>query len=240
MNETILWPLPPACVVSAFARRVKRFTVETVKDGETVLAHCNDTGAMTGLLREGSPVLLSPATNPDRKLPYSLERVYVATGNKPGVWVGVNSRAPNVLLKRAFERGLLPFASGYANFRSEVTRGSSRLDALITAPARPPLWVECKSAALARGELCLFPDAPSQRARKHLLELMAAAQNGDRAAMFYLVRQPNARAFCPAADIDPEYAKLFYAARNAGVEIYAYAENSLPSGSGLGRRLPVV
>lgn len=232
--ETLLMPLPENCVVAAFIRRVKRFTVEAEKDGRILLAHCNDTGAMTGLLREGAPVLLSRAENPKRKLPWTLERI-----RPDDVWIGVNSRAPNRLLAAAFKRSLLPFAADYRSLRPEAARGAARLDALFEAPGKPRFWVECKSVSLTRGDLCQFPDARSERARKHLRELTAAVKNGERAAMFYLARHPKARFFAPASDVDPEYGRLFREATRAGVEIYVYSEILRADGSLLGSPLPL-
>ncbi len=76
-------PTPPLvahaenCVVGHFLRRQKRFSVAVDLDGQSVWIHSNNSGAMLGLLRPGMPVLLSPAANPKRKLPFTQEAVWM-------------------------------------------------------------------------------------------------------------------------------------------------------------------
>lgn len=71
--ETRLLTYPEGCRIGRFIRREKRFFVLARLDGQEVVAHTNNTGTMLGLLRPGMPVLLSPATNPARKLKWTVE-----------------------------------------------------------------------------------------------------------------------------------------------------------------------
>lgn len=227
--------LPDALVEGIFLRRVKRFSVEVDLDGSKVWAHCNDTGAMLGLLVPGARVLLSRSDKRARKLPFSLERVWV----KDGFWVGVNSSHPNRIFEAAFQAGLLTFTDGYQTLRREVAHDKSRIDARLDGPGLPALWVECKNSTLVVDGVALFPDAPSARARKHLETLMEIRARRERAAMFYLVQRPDARFFGPAGFIDGEYARLFYAALEAGVEIHVYSAALFPHSSCLGKTLKI-
>ncbi|MBD5607866.1 MAG: DNA/RNA nuclease SfsA [Desulfovibrio sp.] len=234
MTPRAFVPLPKNLVSGEFLRREKRFLIEARIENRNVWAHCNDSGAMTGLLEPGREILLSRANDPRRKLPYTLERIRL-----PQCWANVNTFLPNRLLEAAFNAGALDFASGYAEFRREVKRGASRLDARLSGASRPPLWIECKSATLVRDGAALFPDAPTVRGRKHLLELMDIVKNGERAAMFYLVQREDATRFAAADDIDPEYGRLFRLARNMGVEIHIFAARMSPDWTELGPALPV-
>ena len=143
------------------------------------------------------------------------------------------------MLEAAFQAGRLDFARGYTECRREARRGSSRLDACLTGPSLPPLWVECKNVTMVEDDQALFPDAASERGQKHLRELMAIVAAGERAAMFYLVQRPDGRCFAPAAVIDPVYADLFLQAVRAGVEIYPYRARVSPQGIDLGELLPL-
>lgn len=255
-----LLPLPASCRVAAFVRRVKRFSVELETADGPLWAHSNNSGSMLGLTRPGAPVLISPAAAPGRKLPYTQEAVWLAERAGPGTadasaiedaaragtlpagrgfWVGVNTATPNRLLEAAFRAGRLPFAAGYTGLRREAKRGQSRLDGLFTGPGRRPLWVECKNVTMVEDGAACFPDAASERGRKHLRELMDIVACGERAAMFYLVQRPDGRCFAPADFIDPEYAELFAAALAAGVEIYPFRAVVSPSGIDLGPELPL-
>ncbi|MDR2503546.1 MAG: DNA/RNA nuclease SfsA [Deltaproteobacteria bacterium] len=234
MAEALL-PFAPGCLLGRFVRRVKRFSVEFETGGERLWAHSNNSGSMLGLLRPGAELLVSPALSPHRKLPFTLELM------RPDlVWVGVNTLTPNRLLKASFERGLLPWATGYTGFRAEAARGASRLDALLTGPDLPPLWVECKNVTLVEdGGVAAFPDAISLRARKHLQDMMDIVREGGRAAFFYCVQRSDARCFAPADYIDPIYADLFRQSLGLGVEARAHLVPAGPEGIGLGEALPL-
>jgi sugar fermentation stimulation protein A len=205
-------------------------------EGSLCRAHTNNSGAMLGLARAGLPVWLSPASGPGRKSAYTLEMIRLPQDN---FWVGVNTLIPNRLLRAAFAAGLLPWAAGYTLFRPEAGRGSSRLDALLTGPNLPPLWVECKNVTLVEDEMAAFPDAVSLRARKHLEEMRAIAASGERAAFFYCVQRPDGRCFGPADYIDAAYAELYFQALEEGVEVYPHRVLLSPRGIGLGATLPL-
>ena len=253
-----LLPLPPHCVVAAFVQRRKRFSVLLQHQGADLWVHSNNSGSMLGLCQPGAPVLVSPASNPNRKLKYTQECVWLAQRAVPepqqqqpqppqpgvqpaarGFWVGVNTSTPNRMLEAAFHAHRLPFAQGYTTLVREAKRGQSRLDGLLTGPDLPPLWVECKNVTMVEDDAACFPDAASERGQKHLRELMDIVANGERAAMLYLVQRPDGTCFAPADFIDPAYAALFYEALHAGVEMYPFRALVSPAGIDLGPLLPV-
>ena len=252
-----LLPLPPHCVVAAFVQRRKRFSVLLQHQGADLWVHSNNSGSMLGLCQPGAPVLASPASNPDRKLKYTQECVWLAQRAVPeqqqqpqppqpgvqpaarGFWVGVNTSTPNRMLEAAFHAHRLPFAQGYTTLVREAKRGQSRLDGLLTGPDLPPLWVECKNVTMVEDDAACFPDAASERGQKHLRELMDIVASGERAAMLYLVQRPDGTCFAPADFIDPAYAALFYEALHAGVEMYPFRAVVSPAGIDLGPLLPV-
>ena len=132
---------------------------------------------------------------------------------------------------------------GYTALQREVRcappHADTRLDALLSGPNLPPLWVEAKSVTLREGDVALFPDAATSRGQKHLRVLMDLKAQGCRCACFYLIQRGDVSSFAPAADIDPAYAELFYAALAAGVEIYAYRAVITEAGIDLGDELVV-
>ena len=251
----MLLPFPPGCKVVRLIRREKRFTVVTndPASGAELRAHTNNTGSMLGLLRPGTPALLSPARNPDRALKWTLESL--ALPGTPlvdgalaihGPWVGVNTLTPNRLLEAAFRARLLPEATGYAHLAREATTGDSRLDALLTpeqGSGLPPLYVECKNVTLVEDDQAQFPDAASERGRKHLAELTRLVHEGCRAALFFLVQRPDGNCFAPAEVVDPDYASALAVALGAGVEAWVWRARIIGPGTGAGislaERLPL-
>ncbi len=254
-----LVPLAETCLVGRFLRRHKRFSVAVALNNTETWIHSNNSGSMLGLMRAHMPVLLSPAANPARKLPFTQEAVWMPRSWQvsaegvllcapesiypqdytEGFWVGVNTSVPNKLLEAAFHAGRLPFCADYTHIKREAKRGASRLDACITAENKPPLWVECKNVTLVEDDVAIFPDAASERGQKHLQELMDIVRHGERAAMFYLVQRADGKCFAPADVIDPVYAELFWQAVDVGVEIYVMRGVVSAQGVDLGEVLPL-
>lgn len=232
MNN-ILLPFPDGCVSARFLRRVKRFSVETDVDGESVWAHTNNSGSMLGLLKPGARALLSPAPGPKRKLKWTLETLDLG-----GVAVGVNTLTPNRLLKAAHLSGALPETRGYTEFKAEASIGNSRLDARLEGP-QGTLYVEAKNVTLVEDDIAIFPDAVTTRGQKHLQELIELASQGIRVASFYLIQRDDCSCFGMADMIDPDFARLFWQAREAGVEIWPYLASVSDQGIGLARKLPL-
>lgn len=231
-SPALLVPFATPCVEARFVSRHKRFTVLVEREGERFAAHTNNTGSMLGLLRPGARALLSVSDNPARKLRHTLEMV-----EHGGFWTGVNTSAPLRLLRAAFETRRLEETKGYRTFRSEVGFGDSRLDALLEGP-RGRLWVECKNVTLVEdGGVAQFPDAVTERGRKHLYALARACEAGDRAALFFCAQRADAECFGPAWAVDPAYGEALQEVLDKGVELWAYRALVTPLGLDLGPRL---
>lgn len=235
--EKLLLKYPEGCRVGLFIRREKRFFVTVDLDGQEVTAHTNNTGTMLGLLRRGRPVLLSPATNPARRLKWTVEAVGLPRGNG-FFWAGVNTSVPNRLLERMFHAGVLDWTKGYDVLKREAVNGESRLDGLLTGPGLPDLWVECKNVTLVEDDVAAFPDAVTSRGTKHLHTLMRLKSGGCRAAMLYMIQRPDGHCFGAADYVDPAYADALREAVEAGVEVYPVMVHVRSEGIFYGSMLP--
>ncbi len=237
-DKNVFLPFPAPLEGAAFVRRFKRFCVEARGARGLFTAHANNTGSMLGLLRPGADLLLSVSANPKRRLAHTLEMVRVPDF-RGGFWVGVNTLMPNRLFRLAFCAGAFEALAGYDAIRPEPAFVGGRLDFALTGPAGA-CFVECKNVTMVEDDAAMFPDAATERGRKHLVELTRLARAGAaRAAIFYCVQRPDGRCFAPAAVIDPEYAALLAEAVRAGVLVLAYRALVSPAGIGLGERLPL-
>jgi sugar fermentation stimulation protein A len=101
-----------------------------------------------------------------------------------------------------------------------------------------------KSTTLAYGETAMFPDAQTERGRKHLQGLMDAVRAGMRAVQFYCVARNDVKLFMPAQHIDEKYARLLGEAAACGVEVMAWTTAISRDGETLAaelvREIPVV
>lgn len=233
-REDVLLPFPEGTRMGVLLKRERRFLVQVRTEDGNLWAHCNNSGSMMGLLRPGSPVVISPAMAPGRKLPFTLELIQC-----DGIWVGVNTLVPNRILKRAWERGLIPELRDYQIMHSEVRIGSSRIDALFTSPGKR-LWVEAKNVTLVEADVAYFPDAATKRGQRHLEELLALSFEGEKAACFFLIQREDAMCFGPAEFVDEDYATLFRKALDVGVEMWPYLARVSPMGISLGRKVKVI
>lgn len=251
----LLWP--PGTRMVRLLCREKRFRVLVEHDSQPFWVHTNNSGSMLGLIREGRACVISPAANPARKLAWTLEAIDIGDDGRP-VWVGVNTMTPNRLLYAAFAAGGLQEVislPGYAAMRREVTSGEgaskSRVDALLIGErvaGLPPLWVEAKNVTMVEDGVAAFPDAVTERGRKHLECLMQRVRSGERAAVFCCIQRPDGDCFGPADYIDPAFAATFWQAVETGVAMWPLRavvwppdawETGHPGGIAIGSRLPL-
>jgi sugar fermentation stimulation protein A len=201
-------------------KRYKRFMADVeLDDGEVITAHCPNSGSMATCKDPGQPVRLLYVDSPKRKLKYSWELYHSGQG-----WVGINTQRPNALVAEAIEAGEVPELRGYGGLRREVKYGqNSRVDILLEGEGQRPCFVEVKNCTLlAPDGRIRFPDAVTERGRKHLDELIQTVQEGNRAVMFFLVNREDGDGFGPADHIDPAYGRRLREAAEAGVELLAY------------------
>ncbi len=220
-------------------RRYKRFLADVERpDGEIVTVHCPNPGAMLGLKRPGSAVRCTTSDNPKRKLRHTLEMIRVGR-----VWVGLHTQRANQLAARALAAGAVKGLEGYAELHSEVTVGSgTRLDFALSGRSNDPrtAYVEVKSVTL-RGETSgLFPDAVTERGRRHMEALERLHRRGARAVVLFVVQRADCCEVRPADDIDPAYGQALRAAARAGVEVLALRARVTARRISMEQMLPVV
>ncbi len=218
----------PTLISGILIKRYKRFLADVkLNDGTIVTAHCPNSGSMRGCCEPGRPVYLSISKNPKRKLKYTWELLKM-----PDTLIGINTQLPNRLVRNSIEHGLVQELSGYTTFKSEIkTSEHTRLDILLTKEGEKKrteegeqkriehCYVEVKNCTLVENRVARFPDAVTTRGQKHLLELERLVKEGHRGIIFFLIQRMDADLFMPAADIDPEYARILYDVKKSGVEI---------------------
>ena len=226
---------PDPLLRGTLVKRYKRFMADVVlESGDTVTAHCANTGAMLGVQNPGSEVWLSPARNPDRKLKFTWEMIRIGEG-----LVGINTAHPNKIVAEAIEAGKIPELSGYEDLRREVKYGTnSRIDILLSEDGKPDCYVEIKNVHLMRDTgVAEFPDSVSTRAAKHQGELANMVEQGARSVTVYLCQREDCDSFRLAADIDPDYARAVKDAKQRGVEAICYTCALTPEAISVSHRL---
>jgi sugar fermentation stimulation protein A len=217
---------PSRLIRGTLVRRYKRFLADVrLPNGEMVTAHCTNTGSMLGCNEPGSVVYLSLSPNKGRKLAYTWEMIQIKR-----TWIGINTFHPNRLVAEAIEAGAIPELRGYEVVRREVkVSAHSRLDLCLDGQSGS-CYVEVKNVTMSFDGAAAFPDAVSDRATKHLRELIRLKRKGHRAAIVFVIQRADCKHFRPADEIDPEYGRWLRKAASAGVEILPYAAKVTPKG----------
>ena len=216
-------------------KRYKRFLADVeLSTGEIITVHCPNTGAMTGCVEPGAPVWLSTSDSKTRKYPHTWELIETSQG-----MVCIHSARANRVVKEAFAAGRIPGFECYPDIRAEVKYGgNSRADLLLQGPSGQA-FVEVKSVTLCREQgRGAFPDAVSERGRKHLLALQGVLAEDTRALLFFCVFHSGISSVSAAGDIDPRYRDALAQAQAAGVEVLAWRADISPGGLELLAPLP--
>jgi sugar fermentation stimulation protein A len=216
-------------------RRYKRFLADVeLSGGDIITVHCPNTGAMTGCAEPGSRVWLSTSTVKTRKYPHTWELVETASG-----LACIHSAKANQVVREAFAGGLISGFEGYPDIRTEVKYGQGSRADLLLQGAQGRVFVEVKSVSLCRaGGVGAFPDAVSERGRKHLQELQSVLDARTRSILFFCVFHAGIDAVCAAGDIDPRYRAALFDAMAAGVQVVAWGADISTAGIVLNRVLP--
>ncbi|NLY90894.1 MAG: DNA/RNA nuclease SfsA [Firmicutes bacterium] len=213
---------------AVFRRRLHRFAAEVETGEGREVVHIPNSGRLRELLFPGNQVGLHLEGHQGRKTKYTL-----VSANTEGGWAFIDARLPNRILSR-FWRELPPLRL-YEQAYPEKTWGKSRFDLALQSggPSRTdePLvsggtlttaWLEAKCVTLVQEGTGLFPDAPTERGRKHLQELIRLTKGGGKAFVFFFLQHPEGDRVQANGETDPEFAAVMTEAAKSGVSFYAY------------------
>ena len=210
--------------MALFLERPNRFIAYAELNGKKETIHVKNTGRCAELLRPGAVIYVQESDNPERKTKWDLIAVEKETGRGKRL-INMDSQIPNRVVQEWIEAGnLFPDVS---LVRPETTYGNSRFDLYVEAGDRK-IFIEVKGVTLEEDGVCRFPDAPSDRAVKHLEELIRAKKEGYETYVFFVIQMKGVSYFTPNTDTHPAFAEALRRAKEAGVEILAYDCNVTP------------
>ena len=198
-------------VRARFVSRENRFVATVVLDGVETRVHVKNTGRCREILVPGADVVLSDSGNGSRKYRYDLVAV-----RKGGLLINIDSQAPNAAFGEWVRDG--GFFGPSPDVFPEHTHGDSRFDFYIESEGRR-IFAEVKGVTLEDDRVCMFPDAPTERGRKHLRGLEACVREGYEAWAVFVVQMSGMRAFTPNRATDPEFADELGRAVDSGVGV---------------------
>lgn len=201
-------------VPGTFLERPNRFIAYVEVEGRKETVHVKNTGRCAELLQTGVRVYLQESENPGRKTKWDL--IAVEKGSR---MVNMDSQIPNKVVKEWLEAGHL--FENITRIQPEFTYGNSRFDLYVEADGKR-IFIEVKGVTLEQDGVVRFPDAPSDRAVKHVEELKAAVKEGYEAYVFFVIQMKDVRYFTPNMDTHPAFGEALRDAARAGVHVLAY------------------
>lgn len=214
-----------------FIKRPNRFTAFIRIEGKEELCHVKNTGRLGELLLEGAELLVEPAQNPQRKTKYSMICV-----KKEGQWINIDSQASNKVAEEWIKKGgLFP---NVKQLKREQKYGTSRFD--FYAESSEEKWfIEVKGVTLNVNGTAMFPDAPTERGKKHVEELIACQKEGYHGCLLFVIQMKGVNRFTPFQERQPDFAEALKEAKACGVDIFAVDCLVEEDGLQIDQRIPV-
>ncbi len=195
-----------------FLLRENRFIARVNINGKEEVCHVKNTGRCKELLVPSAAVYVEENNNPLRKTRYSLISV-----EKGRLLVNMDSQAPNKVVEEKLET----IFDNVTYFKRECKFLNSRFD-FYMEQGNIKSFIEVKGVTLENNGVVSFPDAPSERAVKHLTELIKAVEMGYKAYVIFVVQMKGIDFFVPNEENHKEFADKLKEAEQKGVKLLAY------------------
>lgn len=196
-----------------FLERPNRFVAYVEQAGKREICHVKNTGRCRELLLPGATVYVQRQSNPARKTP--LDLIAVEKGER---LINMDAQAPNKVTAEWLRTG--EFCSLNARIKPECRYGNSRFDFYIEDGQRR-MFMEVKGVTLEEEGIVRFPDAPTERGVKHILELIECKKAGYEAYLFFVIQMKDVRFLKPNDRTHPAFGEALRKAAAEGVEIFA-------------------
>lgn len=201
-----------------FQARPNRFVIECRVDGRLIRASLPNPGRMMELLYPGVRLLITKSTSETAALAYRALAVY-----RDGSPIMLDTLMTNRVIDTYLRNRAIPGLKTFELIRREATYGKSRFDFLLRR-GQIELFLEAKSCTLFGGSLAMFPDAVTQRGKKHILELAELRSKKRQGMVVFLVHWNKADCFLPDYHTDYTFSQALYRARKT-VRILALSTN---------------
>lgn len=203
-------------VEGTFVKRINRFIASVLINNEEILVHVKNTGRCKELFIEGAKVYIEKSDNLNRKTAYSLISIY-----KNDLLINIDSQVPNAVVHEGILEGKISELSDIIKLKREVSYGKSRFDLYYETPTEKG-FIEVKGVTLECSGIARFPDAPTDRGRKHIYELIEASKVGYTNYLFFLIQMNNIYSFEANWETDPKFAEALELAKQHEIKVLVF------------------
>lgn len=195
-------------VKARFIDRPNRFLVRCRMGREIIPAFLPNPGRLRELLLPNRTVYLCRET-PSRRRKYLYTAIAV---ERKGIPILLHTHKTNKVAEYLLRNQLIQGLGKAQILRSEVRIGRNRFDFLLKEGGEG-MVLEVKSCTLFGEKVAMFPDAITERGRRHLLELASLSERGLKTGVLFIVHWPFAEVFMPDYHTDLEFSKTFLQVR---------------------------
>ena len=199
-----------------FLERPNRFIAHGLVDNHKEVIHVKNTGRCRELLVPDAKIFLEEFDNPNRKTKWDLIGV-----KKGDTLINMDSGAPNKVVGEWLQESEIADFQEITLIKPEARYRSSRFDFYVETKEKK-IYIEVKGVTLEMDGVAKFPDAPSQRAVRHVEELIQARKEGFEAYVFFVIKMKGIRYFTPNEDTHPQFKEVLVEAKEKGVKLLAY------------------
>jgi sugar fermentation stimulation protein A len=218
-----------------FIERINRFIAKVVIDNKEELVHVRNTGRCKEILLPGTRVFLEKSFSPHRKTAYSLISAY-----KEDALINIDSQIPNKVVYDALLTDKIQEIRKIDLLKREVTFEKSRFDLYFESHWCTRGFIEVKGVTLEENGVAKFPDAPTERGRKHILEMIKAVEQGYQGFLFFLIQLKGCHTFTPNDLMDPAFGQALRLAYEGGVNILCYDSHVGENSIHIGDKVPIL
>lgn len=200
-----------------FLKRLNRFAALVQIEGKEEEVHVANSGRMRELLPTGAQVWLKEGKGEKRKTKYDLLLV-----EHKGRLVCLNAHLANDFFEYWLKNKCLKRLKAYKEIKREYKWENSRFDFLL-GNGENQLLLEVKSVNLLQDDWAVFPDAPTERGSRHLLELAKwQRENLGKSAVCFVIMGHDAKKFRTNDLTDPKFAQNLAQVKKEGVAVLVY------------------
>lgn len=149
---------------------------------------------------------------------------HLPVGDSRSILINMDSQAPNQVVEEALKNQtiVLPEIGSLATVKREQIFANSRFDFYIADKDGREGYVEVKGVTLEEDGVVRFPDAPTERGRRHLEELITAKKQGYMVYAVFVVQMEKALWLEPNDSTHKAFGDTLRQAKKAGVYVLAY------------------
>ncbi|MCX7837538.1 MAG: DNA/RNA nuclease SfsA [candidate division WOR-3 bacterium] len=189
-------------IIGKFLKRLNRFTCECLINNKKIKAYLPNPGRLWELLLPNK-ILYLKKSDKKNKLPYVIYGV-----RKNNQFVLLHTGYTNKIVEKLIKEKRIKGLETFQIIKREAKINNHRIDFLLKRKDKE-FFLEAKSVTLFKDKLAMFPDAPTERGKRHLFLL-----SKNRGIILFIIYSPKVLYFLPDFHTDFSFAQTLYQLRD--------------------------